>query len=194
MDRKHNETETYSFSQPLLSTRVNSTSQIAIFGSNICPIESLDYEILENELFKQDWRSRKKVQIFQYVILKWTFALLIGLLTGLVGIFSNIAVENLSGFKLLMTTNLITQHNCCYSSLCFHCSSSSRVMYPRGESLSQWHGCLFNTGSRYTFCKDFWFSAWRFCWICGGKRRANGSHSCLYCLFTWARGAHTNNT
>ncbi|KAK1592926.1 hypothetical protein Q3G72_032676 [Acer saccharum] len=103
MDWKHN-------TQPLLSKRVNTTSQIAIVGSNICPIESLDYEIVENELFKQDWRSRKKVEIFQYVILKWAFALLIGLFTGLVGIFNNIAVENLSGFKLLMTTNLMIQH------------------------------------------------------------------------------------
>ncbi|TXG60706.1 hypothetical protein EZV62_015279 [Acer yangbiense] len=110
MDWKHNETETYSHTQPLLFKRVKTTSQIAIVGSNICPIESLDYEILENEFFKQDWRSRKKVQIFQYVILKWAFALLIGLLTGLFGIFNNIAVENLSGFKLLMTTNLMTQH------------------------------------------------------------------------------------
>ncbi|KAJ4715765.1 Chloride channel protein [Melia azedarach] len=106
MDCKESET----YSQPLLSKRVNTTSQIAIVGANVCPIESLDYEIVENELFKQDWRSRKKVQIFQYVIMKWAFALLIGLLTGLVGIFSNIAVENLSGFKLLLTADLMTQH------------------------------------------------------------------------------------
>ncbi|KAJ0081154.1 hypothetical protein Patl1_12422 [Pistacia atlantica] len=97
-----------SYTQPLLSKRVNTTSQIAIVGANVCPIESLDYEIVENELFKQDWRSRKKVQIFQYVILKWAFALCIGLFTGLVGIFNNIAVENISGFKLLVTTDLMT--------------------------------------------------------------------------------------
>lgn len=32
--------------QPLLSSksRVNNTSQIAIIGANVCPIESLDYE------------------------------------------------------------------------------------------------------------------------------------------------------
>jgi len=46
------------------------------------------FRIVENELFKQDWRSRKKVQIFQYVLLKWAFALLIGLGTGLVGFFN----------------------------------------------------------------------------------------------------------
>ncbi|PIN10391.1 Cl- channel CLC-7 and related proteins (CLC superfamily) [Handroanthus impetiginosus] len=63
--------------------------------------------ILENELIKQDWRSRKRVEIFQYIFLKWTLALLIGLLTGLVGFFNNIAVENIAGFKLLLTSNLM---------------------------------------------------------------------------------------
>lgn len=62
---------------------------------------------MENDLFKQDWRSRKKVQIFQYVVLKWTLALLIGFGTGLVGFFNNLAVENIAGFKLLFTSNLM---------------------------------------------------------------------------------------
>jgi len=66
--------------------------------------------IVENELFKQDWRSRKRVQIFQYIFLKWTLALLIGLCTGLVGFFNNIAVENIAGRKLLLTSNLMLQH------------------------------------------------------------------------------------
>lgn len=63
--------------------------------------------IAENELFKQDWRSRKRVEIFQYVILKWALALLIGLSTALVGFFNNLAVENIAGFKLLLTSNLM---------------------------------------------------------------------------------------
>ncbi|KAI4330085.1 hypothetical protein MLD38_028393 [Melastoma candidum] len=92
---------------PLLVKRVNTTSQIAVVGSNVCPIESLDYEIVENELFKQDWRARTKVQILQYVLLKWALALLIGVSTGLVGFFNNIAVENIAGFKLLITSNLM---------------------------------------------------------------------------------------
>lgn len=62
---------------------------------------------MENDLFKQDWRSRKKIQIFQYIALKWTLALLIGLATGLVGFFNNLAVENIAGFKLLLTRNLM---------------------------------------------------------------------------------------
>ncbi|KAJ4982257.1 hypothetical protein NE237_033094 [Protea cynaroides] len=38
---------------------------------------------------------------------KWTFALLIGLCTGLVGFFNSLAVENISGFKLLLTSDLL---------------------------------------------------------------------------------------
>ncbi|KAL9671934.1 hypothetical protein QQ045_009508 [Rhodiola kirilowii] len=93
--------------EPLLRRRINTTSQIAIVGSSVCPIESLDYEIVENELFKQDWRSRKKIQIFQYVVLKWVFALVIGLGTGLVGVLNNISVENIAGYKLLLITDLM---------------------------------------------------------------------------------------
>ena len=64
---------------------------------------------MENDLFKQDWRSRKKKQIFQYVVLKWALVLLIGLLTGLVGFFNNLAVENIAGFKLLITGDFMLQ-------------------------------------------------------------------------------------
>ena len=32
------------YSQPLLIKRHNTTSQIAIVGANVCPVESLDYE------------------------------------------------------------------------------------------------------------------------------------------------------
>uniref|UniRef100_A0A7C8Z5I1 Chloride channel protein n=1 Tax=Opuntia streptacantha TaxID=393608 RepID=A0A7C8Z5I1_OPUST len=96
-----------SIRQPLLRKRTNVTSQIAVIGANVSPIESLDYEIIENELFKQDWRSRKKSQIYQYIFMKWALALLIGLFTGLIGFFSNIAVENIAGFKLLLTGDLM---------------------------------------------------------------------------------------
>lgn len=63
--------------------------------------------IIENDLFKQDWRSRTKVEIYQYVVLKWTLALLIGLTTGFVGFFNNLGVENIAGFKFLLTNNLM---------------------------------------------------------------------------------------
>lgn len=73
------------------------------------PFFSSPNRIAENDLFKQDWRSRKKVQIYQYVILKWTLALLIGASTGLIGFFNNLAIENIAGFKLLITSNLMIE-------------------------------------------------------------------------------------
>ncbi|KAG0485133.1 hypothetical protein HPP92_009212 [Vanilla planifolia] len=97
--------------QPLLLLKrdKNTTSQIAVVGANLCPIESLDYEIVENDLLKEDWRSMDRVQIFHYVVLKWTLALMIGLGTGIVGFFNNLAVENIAGFKLLLTSNLMLE-------------------------------------------------------------------------------------
>jgi len=97
--------------EPLLlphdAKRTNQTSQLAIIGANVCPIESLDYEIIENDLFKQDWRSRTKNKILQYVFFKWTLVLIIGLGTGFVAFFNNLAVENIAGFKLLFTNSLM---------------------------------------------------------------------------------------
>lgn len=69
-----------------------------------------NFRIFDNEILKNDWRSKKKVQIIHYVMLKWGFALLIGLGTGLVGFFNSFAVENIAGFKLFMTTSLMSKH------------------------------------------------------------------------------------
>ncbi|XP_057530466.1 chloride channel protein CLC-c-like [Amaranthus tricolor] len=96
-------------SQSLLMKRTNYTSQLAIVGAKVSAIESLDYEIIENELFKEDWRSRNKFQRFQYIFFKWTLALLIGLCTGFVGFCNNISVENIAGFKFLQTINYVYQ-------------------------------------------------------------------------------------
>ncbi|KAJ6699843.1 CHLORIDE CHANNEL PROTEIN [Salix purpurea] len=95
---------------PLLSSQrslVNSTSQVAIVGAHVCPIESLDYEIAENDFFKQDWRSRGKMQIFQYVLMKWLLCFLIGLIVSLIGFFNNLAVENIAGMKFVVTSNMM---------------------------------------------------------------------------------------
>ena len=97
--------------------------------------------IIENDLFKQDWRSRTRAEIVQYVVLKWTLALLIGLGTGLVAFFNNIGVENIAGFKLLLTNNLmLTQkydfsyqsYICIYSYIlcCFYAFVIMSCAYP----------------------------------------------------------------
>ncbi|XP_072980584.1 putative chloride channel-like protein CLC-g isoform X1 [Typha angustifolia] len=85
----------------------NNTSQVAIVGSDVSPIESLDYELIENDFFKQDWRSRGKAQICQYVVLKWTLCFLIGALAGAVGFLTNLAVENIAGMKFVITSNMM---------------------------------------------------------------------------------------
>ncbi|XWS70749.1 hypothetical protein CRYUN_Cryun03dG0075500 [Craigia yunnanensis] len=103
-DRDHE-----SFTIPLLSHQrsINSTSQVAIVGSDLCPIESLDYEIAENAFFKQDWRTRGKIQIFQYIFMKWLLCFLIGAIVSLVGFCNNIAVENIAGVKFVVTSNMM---------------------------------------------------------------------------------------
>ncbi|CAL9053990.1 unnamed protein product [Musa banksii] len=83
------------------------TSQLAIIGSSLCPIESLDYELIENDFFKQDWRSRGEAHIVRYVILKWTLCFLVGAVAGAVGFFNNLAVENIAGVKFVVTSNMM---------------------------------------------------------------------------------------
>ncbi|KAI6681557.1 hypothetical protein NL676_035438 [Syzygium grande] len=96
---------------PLLSSGLpslaESASQVAIVGANLCPIESLDYEISENDFFKQDWSTRSTVQIFQYVIMKWLLCFLIGGIVSLVGFGNNLAVENVAGIKFVVISNMM---------------------------------------------------------------------------------------
>ncbi|XP_047081718.1 chloride channel protein CLC-c-like [Lolium rigidum] len=120
--------------EPMLRKRsLNTTSQIAVVGANVCPIESLDYEVVENDFFKQDWRSRKKKQIFQYIVMKWTLVLLIGLFTGLIGFFNNLAVENIAGLKLLHTSELMLNER--YVAAFFVYAGSSLVLAASAAAL-----------------------------------------------------------
>ncbi|PIN02011.1 Cl- channel CLC-7 and related proteins (CLC superfamily) [Handroanthus impetiginosus] len=96
--------------QPLLKrNRTLSSNPLAMVGAKVSHTESLDYEINENELFKQDWRSRSKVEVLQYIFLKWLLAFLVGLLTGLIATLINLAVENIAGYKLLAVVKYIEQ-------------------------------------------------------------------------------------
>ncbi|XP_027358165.1 chloride channel protein CLC-a-like [Abrus precatorius] len=93
---------------PLLKrSRTLSSNPLALVGAKVSYIESLDYEINENDLFKQDWRSRSRAQVFQYIFLKWSLAFLVGLLTGVIATLINLAVENIAGYKLLAVVSLI---------------------------------------------------------------------------------------
>ncbi|KAK4367373.1 hypothetical protein RND71_011165 [Anisodus tanguticus] len=89
MEGQHNNEEerdtesSYSLHQPLLKrNRTLFFTPQAIVGAKVSHIESLDYEINENDIFKHDWRRRSRAQTLQYVFFKWTLAFLVGLLTG----------------------------------------------------------------------------------------------------------------
>ncbi|KAL0431568.1 UNVERIFIED_CONTAM: Chloride channel protein CLC-b [Sesamum radiatum] len=109
-DDEEQDPESNTLHQPLLKrNRTLSSSPLAIVGAKVSHIESLDYEINENDLFKQDWRSRSKTEVLQYIFLKWLLAFLVGLLTGLIATLINLAVENIAGYKLLAVVNYIEQ-------------------------------------------------------------------------------------
>ncbi|KAM1769826.1 hypothetical protein ACFX11_044843 [Malus domestica] len=101
--------ESIALHQPLLlkRNRTLSSTPLAMVGAKVSHIESLDYEINENDLFMHDWRSRTKVQVLQYVFLKWILAFLVGLLTSIIATLINLATENIAGYKLLATVSFI---------------------------------------------------------------------------------------
>ncbi|KAK3136509.1 hypothetical protein QOZ80_5BG0437280 [Eleusine coracana subsp. coracana] len=104
------ENGTSSLEQPLLKRSATLTaSHLAIVGAKVSHIESLDYEIIENDLFKHDWRSRSNVEVLQYIFLKWAMAFLVGLLTGVIASLINLAIENISGLKMLHMVNLVRE-------------------------------------------------------------------------------------
>ncbi|CAN6360813.1 unnamed protein product [Urochloa humidicola] len=99
-----------SLEQPLLKRSTTLTaSHLAIVGAKVSHIESLDYEIIENDLFKHDWRSRSNVEVLQYIFLKWAMAFLVGLLTGVIASLINLAIENITGLKMLRMVNLVRE-------------------------------------------------------------------------------------
>ncbi|KAK4477317.1 hypothetical protein RD792_016534 [Penstemon davidsonii] len=109
---KHEERDPESnmINQPLLKRApVLPVNPVAIVGAKVTHIESLDYEINENDLFKQDWRSRSDVEVLQYILSKWLLAFLVGLLTGITATLINFAVENIAGYKLLVVVKYIEQ-------------------------------------------------------------------------------------
>ncbi|KAK9082668.1 hypothetical protein Scep_029139 [Stephania cephalantha] len=87
----------------LRRSAINSTSQVALVGAKVCPIESLDYE------------SGEKVEIFKYIFMKWTLCFLVGVMGGLVGFFINLAVENVAGTKFVITSNLMLDRKFMYA-------------------------------------------------------------------------------
>ena len=71
--------------------------------------------IAENDFFKQDWRTRGKIQIFLYIFMKWLLCFLIGGIVSLVGFCNNLAVENIAGVKFVITSNMMLAQRSLFS-------------------------------------------------------------------------------
>ncbi|KAK4790796.1 hypothetical protein SAY86_031209 [Trapa natans] len=127
------EEDTESLVHPLLNSQrsvINSSSQVAIVGAKLCPVESLDYEIAENDFFKQDWRTRGRVQIFQYILMKWLLSLCVGAIVSLIGFFNNLTVENIAGIKFLVTSNMMSAGSYGMAFLVFSISNFVLTLFP----------------------------------------------------------------
>ncbi|CAI0429899.1 unnamed protein product [Linum tenue] len=70
-------------------------------------VESLDYEVIENYEYREEQAQRGKLYVGFIVVVKWFFALLIGIGTGLAAVFINISVENFAGWKFSLTFAII---------------------------------------------------------------------------------------
>ncbi|KAL2530482.1 Chloride channel protein CLC-d [Forsythia ovata] len=70
-------------------------------------VESLDYEVIENYAYREEQAKRGKLYTGYSVAVKWFFALLTGIGTGLAAVFINISVENFAGWKYSLTFNII---------------------------------------------------------------------------------------
>lgn len=70
-------------------------------------VESLDYEVIENYAYREEQAQRGKLYVGYYVVVKWFFALLIGIGTGLAAVFINMSVENFAGWKFSLTFSII---------------------------------------------------------------------------------------
>ncbi|KAI5423493.1 hypothetical protein KIW84_046445, partial [Lathyrus oleraceus] len=71
-------------------------------------VESLDYEVIENFAYREEQaHRRRKLYVSYLLVVKWFFALLIGICTGFAAVFINISVENFAGWKYSLTFNII---------------------------------------------------------------------------------------
>ena len=49
------------------------------------------------------------MEVLQYIFLKWALAFLVGLLTGVIASLINLAIENISGIKMLHMVQLVRE-------------------------------------------------------------------------------------
>ena len=73
------------------------------------PVESLDYDISENEVYRAEQASRTPLDTFIYDTLKWGLCLLTAVVVAAFGILVNVGVENLAGAKFSWTLSIMEE-------------------------------------------------------------------------------------
>ena len=160
---------------------------VRIWDSPVCSL----CRLIENELFRQDWRSRKQKEILQYVTVKWTFVFLVGLFTGLVAFFINLSVENIAGLKFLYTVRFMQ------SDRYFTFPSRSSLTRERRRDGPWWTWQLYWVArSLVSFYLLFWHSwcwmSWSVhpCWSSRSEHKANLTSTLISLHLSSCRGAH----
>lgn len=70
-------------------------------------VEFMHCRVIENSRLSADWRSAPTADTLQYLLAKWVLVFLLGLITALVGYGLNMAIENVCGFKFLVTLHFM---------------------------------------------------------------------------------------
>jgi len=73
----------------------------------LAPVESLDYEVYENEVYCAEQARRTTLRTLSYMSMKWTLCLLTGTLVSVSVFFVNYAVENIAAVKFSYTFALM---------------------------------------------------------------------------------------
>jgi len=81
-------------------------------------IESLDYEIYENAVYRGKQNAKGPGDRRIYLLMRWVYPLVIGSLTGFFAFIINLSVENIAGFKF-HTTNQLSESST-FLAFCFY--------------------------------------------------------------------------
>ena len=73
------------------------------FPSKTSKIESLDYDIVEDAVYRADQAKRIPLKKLRYAMMKWALSLIVGVGTALVAFLINLSVENIAGIKFEWT-------------------------------------------------------------------------------------------
>ncbi|KAI4990328.1 hypothetical protein ZWY2020_038691 [Hordeum vulgare] len=93
-----------------ISTDADSENGVPVKTASLLELYSgcggMSTGLIENDVFKQDWRAQGRDHILRYFALKWALCFLDGALTAAAAAFvANLGVENVVGAKFVVTSN-----------------------------------------------------------------------------------------